>query len=59
MKEFLGSIFDIESLSKYLGISTRTVYRLVEKKELPGSKVGRQWRFEKTAIDQWLKEKRV
>ncbi len=58
MKDFLGHLFDVESLAKYLGVSGRTIYRLAEKGELPGSKVGRQWRFEKAAIDQWVKDQR-
>ena len=57
MKEFVG-LMDIETTGKYIGVSERTVYRLLDKEGLPGSKVGRQWRFEKQAVDEWLKRRR-
>ena len=41
-------------VSKILGISEMTVYRLAKKGELPGRKVGRCWRFSKLAIEKWL-----
>jgi len=59
MKECAGSIMDVETLARYLDVSVRTVYRLTEKKEIPASKVGRQWRYEKQAIDEWLKWRRI
>jgi excisionase family DNA binding protein len=37
-----------------LGISVRTVCLWAECSELPGFKVGRQWRFRMDAIDGWL-----
>jgi excisionase family DNA binding protein len=34
-----------------------TIYRLAARGELPGTKVGGQWRFHKQAIDEWLSRK--
>jgi excisionase family DNA binding protein len=58
MKEFYG-IFNLPNVARYLGISPRTVYRLLAKKSLPGTKVGRSWRFQKETIDEWLRENRI
>lgn len=55
VREFFGEVFDIITLGKYLGVSERTIHRLLKKGELRGSKIGRQWRFRKQNIDEWLK----
>jgi len=31
-----------------------TLYKLVQSGALPGQKVGKQWRFRKSAVDEWL-----
>jgi excisionase family DNA binding protein len=38
----------------YLQVNLRTVYRLIREGKLPAVRVGRQWRFRKTDIDEWL-----
>lgn len=38
----------------YLQINLRTVYRLIKAGKLPAIRVGRQWRFRKKDIDNWL-----
>ncbi len=54
MKEFMG-LLDVIAVGKYLGVSVRTVHRLLKKGDLPGSKVGRQWRFDRQAVEEWAK----
>ncbi len=48
----------VKEIAKYLRLSEITVYRLTENKDLPGFKAGRQWRFIKSEVDQWLKWRR-
>jgi len=43
-----------KQLAEYLQLSQRTVYRLLERGDIPGVKVGGQWRFRRTAVDEWL-----
>ncbi len=57
MKEFMGSTMSIKELAVYLGVAQITAYRLVEAGKIHGKKVGAQWRFLKSEIDAWLKEK--
>ncbi len=45
-------IMDIRSASKYLQIKERTLYRLVGEGEIPGIKVGGQWRFSKKCLEE-------
>ena len=40
--------------AKYLGLHLITIYRLIKKGELPGFKVGGQWRFKKDLLDDWI-----
>jgi excisionase family DNA binding protein len=47
----------IEDLSCYLKMSRSKLYQLAQKGELPGSKIGTQWRFDRDRIDAWMNEK--
>ncbi len=50
----LPDLFSPKQLAEYLQLSQRTVYRLLERGDLPAVKVGGQWRFRKAAVDEWL-----
>jgi len=52
-----SQILTIREVASYLKLPVSTVYRLVERRELPGNKVGRQWRFQRGLIDDWLKRR--
>ena len=43
------------AVSKWLGVSTRTVCLWAECQEIPAIKVGRQWRFRESDLAQWLR----
>lgn len=43
------------AVSKWFGISTRTLCLWAECKEIPAIKVGRQWRFRETELANWLR----
>jgi nitrogen PTS system EIIA component len=47
-------LFTPKQLAEYLQLSARTVYRMLERNELPGVRVGSQWRFRKSEVDSWL-----
>ncbi len=44
-------ILDIKQAAEYLQIKERTLYRLVGEGEIPGIKVGGQWRFSKKCLE--------
>ena len=50
-------ILTIPDIASLLKVADKTVYSLVQKGDLPGFKVGGQWRFSRTAIDSWIKVK--
>ena len=52
-----SNIFTVADVAKYLKLPVSTVYRLAERREIPGHKVGRQWRFQRALIDEWLRRR--
>lgn len=45
----------VEEIAKHLGVSKETIYRWVEKKNIPAHKLGRQWKFQVSEVDEWVK----
>jgi excisionase family DNA binding protein len=43
-----------EEVLAYLKTTPRTIYRLIRSGELPAVRIGRQWRFRRTDLDQWV-----
>jgi excisionase family DNA binding protein len=56
MTQNQDAVLTIEELAVYLKISKSTLYKLAQKGEVPGQKVGKHWRFRRDIIDQWLAE---
>src|SRR2546422_8659007 len=50
-------VLTVRELSNYLRVHPSTIYRLLKKGELPGFKVGSDWRFNIEAIDRWRLER--
>ena len=47
-------IFTIAQTAEYLKVCDKTIRRLIAKKELSASKVGKSWRIRKSDIDDYL-----
>lgn len=45
-------IMDIAAAASYLNIKKGTLYRLAKKGEIPGAKIGGQWRFKRECLDE-------
>lgn len=58
MNEMPGDVLIIAELAAYLKIPKSTLYKLVREGRIPYRKIGRHWRFLKTAIGRWLDETR-
>jgi PTS system nitrogen regulatory IIA component len=50
--------FDLQQLAEYLHLDAAQLARLAEREQLPGRKVGGQWRFSRGEINLWL-ERRI
>jgi len=57
IKNEIKEVMDIKELAIYLGIGKSKIYSLIRTKKIPASKIGRQYRFSKSVVDAWLKEK--
>ncbi len=45
----------VQEIAQYLGISKETVYRWVEAKKIPAHKIGKQWKFQVSEVNHWVK----
>jgi len=50
----MPDLLTAKQVGEYLQLSQRSIYRLLERGELPATKIGGQWRFRKAAIDEWI-----
>ena len=51
--QFPDRIMTVAELSEYLRVHPSTIYKLLRSGDLPGFKVGSDWRFNIEAIDRW------
>jgi excisionase family DNA binding protein len=49
-------IMDITEAAAYLNIKKGTLYRLVKKGQIPGTKIGGQWRFKREHLDEMFRD---
>ena len=45
--------YSMKEISKYLGITRDTALSWIEKRGMPGVKVGRTWKFKISEVDIW------
>lgn len=45
----------IDAIARHLDVSKDTVYRWLDHREMPGHKVGRQWKFKISEVDAWVR----
>ncbi len=46
----------LDELASYLKLSKSTLYKLVQRGDVPGTKIGKHWRFRRESIDRWIEE---
>jgi excisionase family DNA binding protein len=45
----------MEIITDYLGISRETVLQWIKLRNMPAHKVGRQWKFKISEVDEWIR----
>ena len=55
MAELENRWLSVDEICKYLGVSNDTVYKWINKKGMPASRVGHLWKFRKEEIDEWVR----
>ncbi len=48
----------VQEVAVYLNVDAKTVYRLVQRGDLPGFKVAGTWRFKRGDIDRWIERQK-
>ena len=51
-----SEILTIEEVAAYLRLTPQTIYKWAQEKRIPAAKLGKEWRFRKSIVDQWLDE---
>jgi excisionase family DNA binding protein len=46
-------ILTVQEVSEYLRVHPATIYRLANERQIPGFRVGSDWRFNIDAINRW------
>ncbi|GKU25899.1 helix-turn-helix domain-containing protein [Clostridium folliculivorans] len=49
-----NNILNIEQAVEFLGVSEKTLIKLLREEHIPARKIGREWRFSKQALINWL-----
>lgn len=44
----------LEEVAAYLKVKPQTIYTWAQEKRIPGAKLGKEWRFKKSVIDEWF-----
>lgn len=56
MEAATREILNVDQTAEFLGFHPYTVREKARLGEIPGRKVGREWRFSRTALLEWLRE---
>lgn len=58
-KYSLPRVMTVKELSDYLRVHPSTIYKLLRRGELPGFRIGTDWRFNAEVIDRWCLERNM
>ncbi|MCD6595463.1 helix-turn-helix domain-containing protein [bacterium] len=50
-------IMTVEEVANYLKLKPQTIYKWAQDGKIPAAKFGKEWRFKKSLIDEWIDEK--
>ena len=54
MSEITDRYYSMPEICKYLGISRDTALRWIAIKNMPAHKIGKNWKFKISEIDEWV-----
>ena len=49
----------LPEVARLLRVTTKTVYIMAQKSQLPAFKVGGLWRFQRVDIDRWIEQQKA
>ena len=45
----------VDEIAAYLGVKRDTIYKWIDRKQMPAHKAGRLWKFRKDEVDLWVR----
>lgn len=54
MNDIEDRYYSMPEIMKYLGISRDTALRWITTKQMPAHKIGKNWKFKLSEIDEWV-----
>ena len=51
--ELSRKVMTVKEMADYLGVHSSTIYKLLKKHQIPGFRVGSDWRFNVEEVDRW------
>ncbi|HKI77938.1 MAG TPA: helix-turn-helix domain-containing protein [Ignavibacteriaceae bacterium] len=51
-----NEIMTLEEVSAYLKVKPQTIYTWAQEKKIPAAKLGKEWRFKRSIIDEWFNQ---
>ncbi len=52
-----SELMTVTETCRYLKITQRTLYRYLHNKQIPAFKLGKEWRFVRSDLEQWIRER--
>jgi len=56
-QQFKDELLTVAETCRYLKIAPRTLYRYIQTHRMPGFKLGKEWRFVRSDLEQWLRQR--
>lgn len=55
-EEYMNKWIGIDEAAEYLGVNKDTIRNWIKKENgIPANKIGRQWKFKRSELDDWVK----
>lgn len=55
METSTREVLDVDQAAEFLGIHPSTIRKKARLGEIPGRKIGREWRFSRTTLLEWIR----
>jgi excisionase family DNA binding protein len=52
-----SELMTVSETCHYLKITTRTLYRYIQNRQIPAFKLGKEWRFVRSDLEQWIRDR--
>lgn len=52
-----SELLTVVETCRYLKITPRTLYRYLRNRQIPAFKLGKEWRFVRSDLEQWIRDR--